>query len=59
MMENQGGNLFLFQDGEPRGGRQAELESSNRWRAAPCPGENTVHDHLHDHLDHHDCSLSS
>jgi len=29
---------FIFSDGEPRGGRQAELESSNRWRAAPCPG---------------------
>jgi len=29
---------FIFSDGEPRGGRQAELESSNPWRAAPCPG---------------------
>jgi len=29
---------FIFSDGEPRGGRQAELESSSRWRAAPCPG---------------------
>jgi hypothetical protein len=29
---------FVFSDGEQRGGRQAELESSSRWRAAPCPG---------------------
>jgi len=29
---------FIFSDGEARGGRQAELESSSRWRAAPCPG---------------------
>ena len=32
----------FFKDGEPRGGRQAELESSNPWRAAPCPGETST-----------------
>ena len=33
---------IFFKDGEPRGGRQAELESSNPWRAAPCPGETST-----------------
>ena len=36
-------NPIPYVDSEPRGGRQAEFESSNRWRAAPCPGENNIH----------------